>query len=267
VNQVSAAQQVQTEQAGAELLPLDALRGLDSAVIKGFLDLADDTRDDVIEAYTARHGEAAGAWLRRAALLWPMQRLGVSRVTLARLFAVLPEFMHQGERLELAKSIWHTARAPTRAVLRVPAGYRNHQRLSELVRAHFLAVLPTVMELPEALNTRVAWLNDPALKAQHDILNLLLLAERDQLLLLADEQVEVLFARRMEGLTIRSTLTIAGHELLLRTESNAPEPELQVHENTKLPSVRQFDTRGSQSAFTGAIVGAFVALLVALLVF
>lgn len=267
LNQTSAAEQFQTEQTSAELLPLDALRGLDSAVVEGFLNLSADRREAVIKAYTARHGEAAGTWLRRAAQLWPMHRLGVSRVTLARLFAVLPEHMTQGERLELAKSIWHTARAPTRAVLRVPAGYRNHLRLSELVRSHFLAVLPSVMELPEALNTRVAWLNDPALKAQHDVLNLLLLAERDQLLLLADEQVEVLFARRMEGLEIRSTLTIAGHELLLRTDPNAPEPGLRVQEKAQVINVRQFDARGSQSAFTGAAVGGVIALLIALLVF
>ncbi len=261
------AEQVQTEQTSAELLPLDALRGLDSAVVEGFLNLADGTREAVIVEYAVRHGEAAGTWLRRAAQLWPMHRLGVSRVTLARLFAVLPEHMSQGERLELAKSIWHTARAPTRAVLRVPAGYRNHLRLSELVREHFLAVLPSVMELPEALNTRVAWLNDPALKAQHDVLNLLLLAERDQLLLLADEQVEVLFARRMEGLEIRSTLTIAGHELVLRTDPNAPEPELRVQEQAQVLNVRQIDARGPKSAITGAAIGVVIALVFTLFIF
>jgi len=259
--------QTEVDPTGSDLLPLDALRGLDSAVIEGFLNLDNATRETIVRVYTTRHGEAAGAWLRRAAQLWPMHRLGVSRVTLARLFAVLPEHMTQGERLELAKSIWHTARAPTRAVLQVPSGYRNHTRLSELVRSHFLSVLPSVLELPEALRTRVAWLNDPALQAQHDVLNLLLLAERDQLLLLADEQIEVLFARRMEGLEIRSTLTIAGHELLLRTEPDSPEPDLRVRENRQIHTVREFDTRGSESAIIGGVIGVVIALLFTALVF
>lgn len=255
------------DQTNAELLPLDALRGLDSAVVEGFLELADETREQVMVDYTVRHGEAAGTWLRRAAQLWPMHRLGVSRVILARLFAVLPEHMSQPERLELAKSIWHTARAPTRAVLRVPTGYRNHTRLTELVRTHFMAVLPSAMELPEALRSRVAWLNDPALQAQHDVLNLLLLAERDQLLLLADEQIEVLFARRMEGIEIRSTLRIAGHELLLRTDVEAQEPALRIHEQRLSRSVREFDTRAPQSALTGALIGVVIALVLMALIF
>jgi len=255
------------EPSDAELLPLDALSGLESAVIEGFLSLPDDTRLAVIEAYTYRHGDAAGSWMRRAAQLWPMQRLGVSRVILARLFAILPEHMNQAERLELAKSIWHTARAPTRAVLRVPSGYRNHMRLSELVRTHFVAVLPSALELPEALRTRVDWLNDPSLQAQHTVLNLLLLAERDQLLLVADEQIEVLFARRMEGLEIRSTLTIAGHQLLLRTDPNALEPELRVPEQILPRKIREIDTRASKSALTGAVIGVTFALIAVALFF
>ena len=246
----------------ASLLPLDALRGLDSAIVSGFLNLRETTRRTLIGEYSARHGEAAGAWLRHAATLWPSARLGVSRVTLARLFALLPEYMSQQERLELAKSIWHTARAPTNAVLNVPPGYRNHALLSELVREHFIAVLPSVLELPEALQQRVAWLNDPALKAQQDVLNLLLLAERDQLLLLADEQIEVLFARRLEGMEIRSTFNIAGHSLLLKTSASVQDPEIFKRHLPQSRSQIGSHSLASRSAIVGGLIGTFVALFV-----
>ena len=252
----------------ANLLPLDALQGLDSAIVSGFLSLRETTRSTLIGEYSARHGEAAGAWLRHAATLWPSARLGVSRVTLARLFALLPDYMSQQERLELAKSIWHTARAPTKAVLNVPPGYRNHALLSELVREHFLAVLPSVLELPQALQQRVAWLNDPALKAQHDVLNLLLLAERDQLLLLADEQIEVLFARRLDGMEIRSTFNIAGHSLLLKTSATVLEPEILKRRGPASRSQTTGYSKASRSAIVGGLIGTFVALfIVGLIVF
>lgn len=252
----------QAQSENLNLLPLDALRGLDSAIVSGFLNLGETTRSTLISEYAARHGGAAGAWLGHAATLWPSARLGVSRVTLARLFALLPEYMSQQERLELAKSIWHTARAPTKAVLNVPPGYRNHALLSELVREHFLAVLPSVLELPEALQQRVAWLNDPALKAQQDVLNLLLLAERDQLLLLADEQIEVLFARRLDGMEIRSTFNIAGHSLLLKTSTSVDEPEILKQRLSASRPQTTGQSMASRSAIVGGLIGTLVALII-----
>lgn len=250
-----------------KLVPLDALRGLDSAVVQGFLALTPDVRNAVIDEYTARYGDAAGAWLRRASTLWPEHRLGVSRMTLARLFAVLPGHMSQTERLDLAKSIWHVARAPTQAILRVPAGFRNHGFLSTLVREHFLSVLPSALEMPQELKQSVPWLNDPAMTAQHDVLNLLLIAERDQLLLLADEQIEVLFARRLDGLEIRSTLTIAGHKLVLRTDSDIEEPALRLRHQSVNELRTSFDTRASRSALMGGLIGGVVATAVTVLIF
>lgn len=246
---------------GEDVLPLDALRGLDSAVIRGFLALDRQGRERVINAYSAAHGDAAGAWLRRAAILWSQQRLGVSRVVLARLFALLPEQMDQPQRLDLAQSIWHVAHAPTKAVLRVPMEFRNHAVLSDLVHQHFMSVLPSALERPQALQLSVPWLQDPAMQAQHSVLNLLLLAERDQLLQLADEQIEVLFARRLDGLEIRSTLSIAGHQLLLRTDAGAQEPSLSLTEQG-IAAVRPVvDDRAPRSALLGAGIGGGVALL------
>lgn len=253
--------------AAEKLVPLDALRGLDSAVVQGFLDLPAQPKQAVIDEYTTRYGEAAGAWLGRASTLWPEQRLGVSRVTLARLFAVLPGHMSQSERLDLAKSIWHVARAPTQAVLRVPAGFRNHGFLSTLVREHFLSVLPSALEMPQELKQSVPWLSDPAMTAQHDVLNLLLIAERDQLLLLADEQIEVLFARRLDGLEIRSTLTIAGHKLVLRTDADIDEPTLRLRHQSSNELRASFDTRASRSALIGGLIGCVVATAVTALIF
>jgi len=253
----------------AELLPLDALRGLDSAIIRAFLSLDKTRREGLLAAYTARHGEAAGVWLSRAALLWSRvptgKGMGVSRITLARLFALLPERLNQAERLQLAESIWHTARAPTRAVLRVPPGYRNHAVLVALVQDHFHAVLPSVMELPAALRGDVPWLDDPAMQAQHQVLNLLLLAERDQLLTLADKQVEVLFARRLEGMEIRSQFRIAGHELLLRTDPQAQEPALRIRQEAVSLAARAPASNAPQIAFWGAMIGGGLAIAVAAL--
>ncbi len=249
-----------------DLVPLEVLQGLDSAVVDGFLGLAPATRQALITEYASCHGEAAGAWLSRAALLWPQKRLGVSRVTLARLFALLPQYMSQSERLELAKSIWHVARAPSSAVLRVPANFRNHRVLSEMVREHFMSVLPSALELPAPLQLSIPWLHDPAMQAQHDVLNLLLLAERDQLLLIADEQIAVLFARPVEGLEIRSSITIAGHELVLRTDAAVQVPVLWLRTDELPRAKTALDLRGSQSALKGAVIGTAIALLLAALV-
>ena len=256
----------ESSKADNQLVPLDALKGLDSAVVDGFLNLKPEARLAVIAEYSDRYGEAAGAWLRRAQTLWPEHRLGVSRVTLARLFAVLPGHMSEAGRLELAKSIWHVARAPSKAVLRVPSGYRNHAFLSALVRDHFLAVLPSALELPTSLRESVGWLDDPAMQAQHDVLNLLLLAERDQLLALADEQIEVLFARRVEGMEIRSSFRIAGHELLLKTDADATEPRLRQNDQVVEAIQARFDTRAPRSALTGGLIGALLALFAVVLI-
>lgn len=242
-------------------MPLDALQGLDSAIIQSFLALTPERRTIVVAAYSARHGQAAGTWLQRAAPLWSQRRLGVSRVVLARLFALLPQQMDQPERLELAKSIWHVARSPTQAVLSVPPGFRNHALLTTLVHEHFMSVLPTAMELPEALQQSQPWLQDPAMQAQHDVLNLLLLAERDQLLQLADEQIEVLFARRLEGMEIRSTLNIVGHQLLIRTSGTAPEPSLRLRREIRPTVQAALDVGAPRSALLGAGIGTGLAVL------
>ncbi len=249
-----------------ELLPLDALTGLDTAVIKAFLQLDPKARVALVNDYEERHGQAAATWLARASVLWARQRLGVSRVVIARLFALLPEHMEQAERLQLAESVWHVARAPTSATLRVPAGYRNHPVLRELVHEHFLRVLPSIVELPEVMQKSVPWLNDPALRAQHQVLNLLLLAERDQLLGLVDEQIEVMFARRMEDMEIRSNFSIGGHELLLRTDTLLEQPQLVSHALQDVKAGRRFNDRAPKSALYGALIGlVFAALLVILI--
>ena len=245
-----------------QLAPLDALCGLDSAVVQTFLRLSPAAREALIQDYAQRHGAAAATWLSRAAQLWPMQRLGVSRVTIARLIVVLPEYMDQSGRLQLAESIWHVARAPSSATLRVPPGFRNHAILRTLVHEHFMSVLPSVVDLPEVLQASVPWLTDPALQAQHQVLNLLLLAERDQLLALADEQIEVLFARRLDGMEIRSNFSIAGHELLLRTDAAADSPRLERLSLEPKPAGRRFDDGASKSALTGAAIGSVIALLI-----
>lgn len=249
-----------------ELLPLDALTGLDTAVIQAFLQLQPQARVALVGDYEERHGQAAATWLARATVLWSQQRLGVSRVVIARLFALLPEHMEQDERLRLAESIWHVARAPTSATLRVPAGYRNHPVLRALVHEHFMTVLPSVVELPEVLQSSIPWLNDPALHAQHQVLNLLLLAERDQLLGVVDEQIEVLFARRMEGMEIRSNFSIGGHALLLRTDSMLEEPQLVSQTLQTVKAGRRFNDSAPKSALYGAIIGVVFAVLVVALI-
>jgi len=249
-----------------ELLPLNALTGLDTAVIKAFLQLAPKARVALVNDYEARHGQAAAAWLARASVLWGRQRLGVSRVIIARLFALLPEYMEQAERLQLAESVWHVARAPTSATLRVPAGYRNHPVLRELVHEHFMTVLPSIVELPEVMRDSVPWLNDPALRAQHQVLNLLLLAERDQLLGVVDEQIEVLFARRIEGLGIRSNFSIGGHELLLRTDPLLETPQLVSHALQDIKTGRRFNEQAPKSALYGALIGLAFAVILAVLI-
>ncbi len=248
-----------------QLVPLDALSGLDSAVVQAFLQLTPAVRNALIQGYSQRHGEAAATWLTRAAQLWPRQRLGVSRVTIARLFALLPEYMDQPGRLQLAESIWHVALAPSLATLRVPAGFRNHSILRRLVHEHFMAVLPSAVELPDALRTSTSWLSDPALQAQHQVLNLLLIAERDQLLALVDEQIEVLFARRLDGMEIRSQFSIAGHALLLRTDVNADSPRLERRTVERQPSGRGFNDGAPKVALLGAAIGGAIALLALLI--
>lgn len=254
------------EQLTDELLPLDALTGLESAVVQSFLNLSAQDRTALINDYSHRHGTAAATWLTHAAQLWPTQRLGVSRVTIARLFALLPEHMEQAQRLQLAESIWHVARAPSTATLRVPAGYRNHPVLRELVHNHFMAVLPSVVELPDALRASLPWLADPALQAQHQVLNLLLLAERDQLLMLVDEQIAVLFARRMEGLEIRSRVSIAGHDLLIRTDTAIEEPQLIKRRRESAAARTRFNDRAPKSALIGAAIGIALALVAGALI-
>lgn len=244
-----------------ELVPLDALSGLESAVVRAFLELEPAARESLIQDYRRRYGEAAALWLSRAAELWPVARLGVSRITLARLFAALPDHMDQAKRLQLAESIWHVARAPSQATLRVPPGFRNHGLLRKLVHEHFLGVLPSVVELPEVLQLSVPWLNDPALRAQHQVLNLLLVAERDSLLAMVDEQIEVLFARRLDGLEVRSNFSIAGHQLLLRTDERTDMPQLEHFKTTEERPGRSFNDRAPKIALLGAAIGGVLALL------
>ena len=243
-----------------EWVSLDALTGLDSAIISGFLALSGARRDDCVAAYAARYGDAAGRWLQRAGPLWASQRLGVSRVTLARLFGLLPEFMSEPEQLDFARSIWRSATPPTQARLRVPCGYRNVAELNNLVVQHFHSVLPVGAELPEALRSDRSWLRGPAIAAQLEVLNTLMMAERDRLLTLIESQLQVLFARPRHDVHIRTELAIADHRLLLATEEGIARPRL-ILAGPAPKKTTPIDSRAPSSALVGASIGGGIALL------
>jgi hypothetical protein len=203
------------------------LGGTDADVKEYFFSLPPCELAPILDAYEKKYGREARRYAEETIPAWRLGRRKMSGQNASRLFHLLPRFMPLERKYSLIESLW-TKFAP-RSEYSVSFGHNaDAHSIKEIVGKHLNA---TVNEhsIPGYLQRRFEWLADGDSVVKQQLLNHILMCDRQQAIEISAAIVNLILPHAQNGTAIQSfrrDLKIGGHTVHVFLDPRATEVKL-----------------------------------------
>lgn len=228
------------------------LGGTDKDVKEYFFSLSPKELQTIWDKYQANYGEEPRNYAEITLPKWRSGKVQMSGLVAGRLFSLLPPLMPISAKYALTKNLWEHMGPSSRKTLRIGLN-GDITQVVEAVRAHIEEVVINY-KIPDGLENRFNWLSEQDVHVKQDLLNNLLVAEKNLVVEGAQNQLPTMLAH-MGSLSGEQThrlaqvLKLGKHELEILIDKNSigvtlEEPPVMIQ---SLPSMAK-QTQSSKSS-------------------